>query len=238
MPWSGGVFMRSNGTYTGPTLWEQDESAGTGVTSVHQDVHDQDLADGVNNCLCKDGQNSPTADISWGSHKLTNLADGTGAQDAAAFHQIAAAVSALIPSGTVMSFFQASAPSGWTQNVTYNDAILRVVSGTGGGAKTNGGALSSLTVSGTVGGHSITQAELPNCNFTVTDPGHHHTYGVQFSTGPAAGSGGASPATVDTSTATTGISVSSGGSGTAHSHAFTGGAVNVNYVDMILASKN
>lgn len=38
-----------------------------------------------------------------------------------------------VPVGTKMVFFQASAPSGWTQDTGNNDKALRVVSGTGGG---------------------------------------------------------------------------------------------------------
>jgi hypothetical protein len=147
---------------------------------------------------------------------------------------------AAFPSGTVMSFFQASAPTGWTQNVTYNDAILRVVSGTGGGAKTNGTGLSATTAS--VQNHAISQAELPNVSFPVTDPGHYHVLGnaIFHGTGGTAsvGSGGAESFsnTLQSNSATTGISVASGGSGSAHSH--TGNNLNINYCDMILATKN
>jgi len=38
------------------------------------------------------------------------------------------------PSGTVSLFYRSTAPTGWTQVTTQNDKILRVVSGTGGGA--------------------------------------------------------------------------------------------------------
>jgi len=48
----------------------------------------------------------------------------------------------LIPAGTKMAFFQASVPTGWTQDTSVNDRVLRVVSGTGGGS---GG---SWTISG------------------------------------------------------------------------------------------
>ena len=37
------------------------------------------------------------------------------------------------PSGTKLVFYQASAPTGWTQDATNNDKALRVVSGTGAG---------------------------------------------------------------------------------------------------------
>jgi len=43
-------------------------------------------------------------------------------------------VATIIPAGTVICFFQAAAPTGWTQVVTQNDKVLRVVSGAGGGS--------------------------------------------------------------------------------------------------------
>jgi hypothetical protein len=145
---------------------------------------------------------------------------------------------ASFPSGTVMSFFQATAPTGWTQNVTYNDAILRVVSGTGGGAKTNGTGLSATTAS--VQTHAISQAELPNVSFPVTDPGHVHAVAGYQGTGGNNGLSVFSNTNYiedwNTRSHTTGISVHSGGSGSAHGH--TGNNLNINYCDMILAQKN
>lgn len=147
---------------------------------------------------------------------------------------LAAINAALIPSGSVTDFFQAAAPTGWTQITTYNDVALRVVSGTGGGTHTSGSGLSTFSA-GTTGGHSITQAELPNIAFSVTDPGH--THGVKSTA--TAGVGGAGhiiggSLTDLTDLATTGISVHSGGSGTAHTHSMN---ININYVDMILCTK-
>lgn len=43
-------------------------------------------------------------------------------------------IATLIPAGTVMVFYQAAAPVGWTKITTQNDKALRVVSGTGGGS--------------------------------------------------------------------------------------------------------
>lgn len=41
------------------------------------DSHDQAIADGLTNCICKDGQTTPTANISMGGYQLTNLGTGT-----------------------------------------------------------------------------------------------------------------------------------------------------------------
>lgn len=51
-----------------------------------------------------------------------------------------------IPAGTAMAFFQAAAPTGWTKSTDNNDAVLRVVSGSGGGT---GGSESIATPSHT-----------------------------------------------------------------------------------------
>ena len=77
MGWSGGTFTRTNGTYSGASVWASDEGAGIGIEAVRQDTHDQDLAQGINACLAKDGTNSATADLALGSHKITGLANGT-----------------------------------------------------------------------------------------------------------------------------------------------------------------
>jgi hypothetical protein len=65
MGWSGGTFTRSNGTFSGATVWAQDRDAGTLITASNHDTHDEDLADGIDACLTKDGTNSPSAHLQW-----------------------------------------------------------------------------------------------------------------------------------------------------------------------------
>jgi len=62
-----------------------------------------------------------------------------------------------IPNGSVMVFFQANAPTGWTKVTTQNDKTLRVVSGTGGGT---GGdwAMSAGETTSSHGGHAHSSA--------------------------------------------------------------------------------
>jgi microcystin-dependent protein len=102
--------------------------------------------------------------------------------------------------------------------------------GTAAGRISNTFSGTTLGASGGVEQATLTQAQLPNCSFTVTDPGHHHasiTSGTAYVVpqsgvyGPNAVGGGQSSGTVtslnsaSTGTATTGISVTSGGSGSA-----------------------
>lgn len=77
MGWSGGTYTRSNGTYSGASVWASDESMAIGIESARHDTHDQDLATGINSCLAKDGSNAATGDLNIGSHKITALASGT-----------------------------------------------------------------------------------------------------------------------------------------------------------------
>ena len=91
MSWLSGIFTRTNGTYTGATVWNQDRLAGTKVTSANHDTHDQDIATGINACLNKNGENSPTANVDWGGFKVTNLGAGTASSDATNYTQLLAA---------------------------------------------------------------------------------------------------------------------------------------------------
>ena len=79
MPWSGGVFSRTNGTHTGTTVWAQDAAAGTGIVTGAHDTHDQDIASGINNCVAKDGSNTPTGNLPMGGNKHTGAGQASGA---------------------------------------------------------------------------------------------------------------------------------------------------------------
>ena len=77
MAWNGsGTFTRNNGTHTGATVWQQDRDAGANILASRMDTHDQDIADGLENCVARDGQNSPSADLPMNSQKHTGVANG------------------------------------------------------------------------------------------------------------------------------------------------------------------
>lgn len=61
MPWSGGVYTRTNGVFTGATLWQQSQAAGYNILSTQFDTSDQDIATGLNNCATIDGLNRMAA---------------------------------------------------------------------------------------------------------------------------------------------------------------------------------
>lgn len=90
-------------------------------------------------------------------------------------------------------------------------------------AGTPNATLGTLGAAGGENKHTLTKAEIPNYNLTVTDPGHTHSYSYDKNTyasdfdrslnSPAVDSHSVTGST--TGSATTGITVSSGGSGTA-----------------------
>jgi hypothetical protein len=130
----------------------------------------------------------------------------------------------VIPSGTVMCFLQAAVPTGWVQDTGANDAVIRLVSGTGGGY---GG---SWTISGaTVGSTTLTAAQIPS---------HTHPFTVTFA---ELGSGGDpspvyAPGSGSNFNGTTGDN--SGGDGS-HTHSFTNdGSWRPVYVDAVIGVKS
>jgi len=134
------------------------------------------------------------------------------------------------PSGTKQVFYQASAPTGWTQDTAaaLGNAAMRVVVGTGGGTggsdtfQTTFGSsrtteAKSLTVSGsvsgTVGGHTLSTPELASHSHTVSgvqfdneSPNKPKTITVRCNYNPSIAP----------------ISTSSTGGGGSHSHPFSG----------------
>jgi hypothetical protein len=150
-----------------------------------------------------------------------------------------------IPAGSVMLFYQAAAPSGWTQVTTQNNKALRVVSGSGGVA---GGTTAfssvfqnqtvstsvSVSVSGTTGATTLSTGQIPSHTHTVTAVG---SGGLQPSASCGSMAGGASSLTTDAT-----------GGGGSHDHSFSGSGsgsgtssavtLNVQYIDIILCSKN
>jgi hypothetical protein len=142
-----------------------------------------------------------------------------------------------IPAGTVMPFYQAAAPTGWTQVTSVTDRVLRVVSGTGG--VTGGTTAFSTYFSGssTVGSTAITEAQMPSHTHSVNDPTHAHSYTGYPSLGSGAGLSAGSNApgqSVTTSYVSTGISINATGSGNGHAHTIP----SLQYADVIICSKN
>lgn len=140
----------------------------------------------------------------------------------------------LIPTATKAVFVQAAAPTGWVQDVSFNDQVIALTSGAGGGT---GGSWTisglsgpshthtgpSHTHTGSTDAHNITTTELPASGLTYSQlvAGGDHALQVQagpsdfgFQTGTTGnmGSGGAMTLTFTTAASGTGAT-GAGGTG-------------------------
>jgi|LakMenE01Jun11ns_1017448.scaffolds.fasta_scaffold9959246_24 hypothetical protein len=70
--------------------------ANTVISATTFNALTADLANGLSTCITKDGQTTPTANIPMGGFKITNLATGTAATDAATVAQIQSNGAALV----------------------------------------------------------------------------------------------------------------------------------------------
>ena len=135
-----------------------------------------------------------------------------------------------IAAGSLMLFQQTSAPTGWTKQTTHNDKALRIVSGaaSSGGSTAFSSVMVSKTPAGTVDNTTLTTAQLAS---------HGHSYNIAGGpVRPYSGGSAGTPVFSSNSGSTTG----SAGSDSSHNHGFTGSAMDfaIQYVDVIIASKN
>jgi hypothetical protein len=141
-------------------------------------------------------------------------------------------------SGTVMLFVQTAAPTGWTKSTTHNNKALRVVSGSAssGGSTAFTAAFGTPSVSGslsgTVGSTTLSTSQIPS---------HTHVNGI--ATADQCG-GGTRPYASTFANRAPSINTGATGGDSSHNHSFSGSlssataAINVQYVDVIIATKN
>lgn len=105
MSWSSGVFSRLHN-------WVNDKNAAIKILASRHDAEDDNLAAGINACLHKGGQNSPTANIDFGAFKVTNAGNATAAQDYVTAAQLQApALSAVAGAGTANTYTGTLSPA-------------------------------------------------------------------------------------------------------------------------------
>jgi hypothetical protein len=272
------MAYNGSGTFNRVHNFATDKTNQVPVTASRMDAEMDGIATGLSTAIAKDGQTATSARIPFAAgtsafagavsgvaYAQTNdpntgvyfpAADqyGLAAGGVATLTSTATTVTVpvnlavtgtgVFPSGTVMLFHQTSAPTGWTKVVSLNDRALRVVSG----SVTVAGSTAFSTV---FAARTITQANLPNVNFTVTgttsDPSatHAHQYNQWTDAGSAVCTVGvgatvqlSSDNFVNDSTAesaphthTVAGNAASGGSGTAMDFA-------VAYADVIFATKD
>lgn len=145
--------------------------------------------------------------------------------------------------GTRIIFNMASAPLGWTQDVTatFNDAALRLVTSAGGG--TGGSTALSNWISGgtfNINTFTLSVAQMPTHNHSVSDPGHVH--GITAVLPNSANSGNnvtgtpSSGGNMSTDSAGSNITINNNGSGAGITPNYT--TPSVKYTDCIVGIKS
>ena len=77
-----------NGTFTRVHDWTEDEANGENIESDRMDAEDDNFEAGINACLHKGGQNSPTSNLPMGGYKHTGVGDGTVGDNYATVRQV------------------------------------------------------------------------------------------------------------------------------------------------------
>lgn len=133
----------------------------------------------------------------------------------------AATGSAGFASGTRILFQQTAAPTGWTKDTTFNDTVLRIVSGAAGTGGSN--AFSTVNAQTVVGNTTLTTTQIPSHTHGYTAGGA--AMGTPYDAGVTFTPGAPGAA------ATTGAA----GGGGSHNHTIT---FNILYVDAIICQKD
>lgn len=89
MGWNGsGQFTRDNGTNTGSDVWTKDKNASTKILASLHDVHDENIATGLENCVTRDGQNTPSNDLPMATFKHTGVGNAATTNQYASASQV------------------------------------------------------------------------------------------------------------------------------------------------------
>jgi hypothetical protein len=65
--------IRQNTEYSGNDVWQQDQANNYKIIAQRHDVHDQDLADAISDCMNLDGLTTMRANLNMGGFDITNL---------------------------------------------------------------------------------------------------------------------------------------------------------------------
>lgn len=148
------------------------------------------------------------------------------------------------PAGTVMLFYQAAAPTGWTKDLTAslnNNALRILTTGTWTSGSKGTVDFSTVFAKTATDSHTLVEAEIPA--HTHGSAGNH-SHSMTLSNKWGNNEGSSSGWGYDSSTA--GSSANSTATAGAHTHSSVGGNgghshnmdIRVKYVDLILASKD
>lgn len=135
MPWINGEFKRSNNTYEGSTVWQQDDTNGFAIESDRHDFHDEDIAEGITACLNINGQNQLLSNLPMGGNRVTGIGEPVNENDSATKVYVDDKVGAKIADGVATNLL-------WNDGTNWKAHPSASI--------TNTGVLSALEFSGTV----------------------------------------------------------------------------------------
>lgn len=88
-PWDGsGNYNRTDGTRTGARVWQDARDAGVNIRADAADEHDNDFGNALENCIARNGENSPTANLPMANYRHTGVSDATADDQYAALGQV------------------------------------------------------------------------------------------------------------------------------------------------------
>jgi len=204
---------------------------GTTITSNWANTTLSDISTALTGSVASDGQTPITGALQMGGNKITGMADGSAATDAATVGQLAGLNS--VVTGSIQMWPTVTAPTGYllctgtaVSRSTYSAlfAVIGTTFGVGDGSTTfnlpnysdrfpiGSGTIGALAATG---GTKDAVVVSHTHTATVTDPGHLHTispvYGDALGGNP--GGGGGRIDVTQTNSAVTGISVANSTTG-------------------------
>jgi len=84
MPWSGSSYTKANGT----AGWIGDATNGIGIEAGRHDTQDTDFQNGINDCINKNGLNTPSQNLPMGGNRHTGVGLGLARTDYAQLSQV------------------------------------------------------------------------------------------------------------------------------------------------------
>lgn len=85
MAWSGSTYRKGNYATNG---WTGDAANNIGIEAGRHDVQDDDFAQGITDCINKNGLNTPSTNLPMGGNKHTGVGNAVNASDYMAYGQI------------------------------------------------------------------------------------------------------------------------------------------------------
>jgi hypothetical protein len=119
--WNGsGSVVRTDGTRTGSGVWAAAKAASVKILSSAHDTHDQGLADSIQACIAKNGENTATNNLPMGTYRHTGVGNATARNHYAAAGQV---------QDQGLTYCGTSGGSANAQTVTFTPAVTAYTTG-------------------------------------------------------------------------------------------------------------